>query len=168
LLAEQPLANSGMYSVRPDKEIATLGRAVLKVSGHASFVLLDIDQTPSKPDVLGTECFGQKRDEVSPVEVVVGRTVSVLDRVAQFFTPQDTTVLPATKDDRGGADSGSRHGVAKPIAAKQARGVGADLNARADLTLRHGLLKQGNVEASPTQRYGGRRAPDAGADHQSP
>jgi hypothetical protein len=55
--AEKPLANSGMYFVRPDKEIATLGRAILKVGGHASFVLLDIEQTSSKLDLLGTERF---------------------------------------------------------------------------------------------------------------
>jgi hypothetical protein len=62
-----------MYSVGPDEEIAALGRAILKVGGHASFVLLDIDQTSSKLDLLGTERVRQKGDEVSPVEMVVGR-----------------------------------------------------------------------------------------------
>jgi hypothetical protein len=91
-LAEQPLANAGMYSVRPDKEIAALGRTILKVGGHAAFVLPDVDQTSSQLDVLGTERFGQKGDEVSPVAMVVGSPVLVLDGVAQFFAPQDATV----------------------------------------------------------------------------
>src|ERR1700734_1047215 len=86
-LAEQPLANPGMYSVRPDKEIATLGRAILKVGGHAAFVLLYVDQASSKLNVAATERFGQKVDEVSPMEVVVGRPVLALNRVAQFFAP---------------------------------------------------------------------------------
>jgi hypothetical protein len=165
-LAEQALANLGVYSVGPDEEIAAFGRAILKVGGHASFVLLETDQTSSKLDLSGTERVGQKGDEVSPVEMVVRRPVKVLDGVAQFVAPQDTTVLPATKDDGGRADGGSRHGGAKPVTCKQAGGVGADLNARANLALRHSLLEQGNVEAGPTQRYGSRRAPDAGADHQ--
>lgn len=42
-LAEQPPANAGIYSVRPDKEIAALGLAILRVGGHAGFVLLDVD-----------------------------------------------------------------------------------------------------------------------------
>jgi hypothetical protein len=46
--AEQPRANSGMDSVRADQEIATLGRAILKVGGHAAFVLPDVDQASSK------------------------------------------------------------------------------------------------------------------------
>jgi hypothetical protein len=167
-LTEQALANLGVDSVGPDEEIAALGGAILKVSGHTSFILLDTDQTPTKLDLLATERVRQKGDEVSSVEMVVGRAIAVLDGVAQFFASQNTTVLPATKDDLGGADGGSRHGVAEPVATKQPGGVGADLNARADLALCQGLLKQGNVEAGSTQRYGGRRAPDAGADHQSP
>src|ERR1700741_344181 len=109
-LAEQALANLGVYSVGPDEEIAALGRAILKAGGHAPFVLLDIDQTSSKLDLFGTERVGQKRDEVRPVEMVVGRPIAVLDGISQFFTPQNTTVLPATKDDRVGANGGSRHG----------------------------------------------------------
>jgi hypothetical protein len=166
-LAEQPLANAGMYSVRPDKEIAALGRAILKVGGHAAFVLLDVDQTSSKLDVLGTERFGQKGDEVSPVEMVVGSPVLALDGVAQFFAPQEATVLPATKDDRGGTDRDPRHSLAKPVAAKQTGSVRADLNARPDLALRDGLLKQRNLETGPTQRNSGGHASDAGADHQT-
>src|ERR1700721_3936202 len=145
-LAEQPLANARMYSLPPDKEIAALGRAILKVGGHAAFVLLDVDQTSSKLDVLGTERFGQKGDEVSPVEMVVGRPVLALDGVAQFFAPQDATVLPATKDDRGGTDRHTRHGAAKPVAPKQAGSVRADLNARANLTLLEGLFEQRNLK----------------------
>src|ERR1700685_1589001 len=83
-LAEQPLAAAGMYSVRPDKEVAALGHAILKAGGHAAFALLDIDQTPSKLDVLGTEGFGKKGDEVRPVEMIVGRAVLALHQVAQF------------------------------------------------------------------------------------
>jgi hypothetical protein len=166
-LAEKPLASSGMYSVRPDKEIATLGPAILKVGGHAAFVLLDVDQASSKLNVPGTERFGQKVDEVSPMEMVVGRPVLALNGFAQFFAPQDTTVLPATKDDRRGADRDTRHSVAKPVAAKQAGSVGADLNARPNLALRDGLLKQRNVETGSTQRNSGGHASDAGADHQS-
>ena len=94
------------------------GRAILKVGGHAAFVLLDVDQATSKLNIPATERFGQKIDEVSPVEVVVGLSVLALNGVAQFFAPQDTTVLPATKDDRRGADRDARHGVAKPVAAK--------------------------------------------------
>jgi hypothetical protein len=75
--------------------------------------------------------------------------------------------LPATKDYRGWADRGTRHVVAKPIAAKQAGSVGADLNARANLALRDGLLKQRNLETGPAQCNGGGHASDAGADHQS-
>ena len=100
------------------------------------------------------------------MEMIIRGAISVLDRIAQFFTPEDAPVLPAAKDDRGWADGGSRHGLAKPVAGKQASGIGADLNARADLALRHGLLKQRDVEASPTQRDGGRRAANAGADHE--
>src|ERR1700722_4998492 len=166
-LAEQPLANAGMYSVRPDKEIAALGRAILKVGGHAAFVLLDVDQTSSKLDILGTERFGQKGDEVSPVEMVVGSPVLALDGVAQFFAPQDATVLPATKDDRGGTDRDPHHSVAKPVVAKQTGSVRADLNARPDLALRDGLLKHRNLETGPTQRNSGGHTSDAGADHQS-
>jgi hypothetical protein len=156
-----------MYSIRPDKEIAALGRAILKVGGHAAFVLFDVEQTSSKLDVLGTERFGQKGDEVSPVEMVVGRPVSAFHGVAQFFAPQDTTVLPATKDDRGGTDRDTRHGVAEPEAAKQAGSVRADLNARPNLTLRDGLLKQRNLDTDPPQRNGGSHASDAGADQES-
>src|SRR5277367_3626281 len=79
--------------------------------------------------------------------MVVRRTVSVLDRVAQFFTPQNTTVLPATKDDRGRADSDARHGVAKPVTPEQTGSTGADLHARVDLALRDGLLELKDVEA---------------------
>ena len=43
-LAEQPRANARMYSVRPYKEIAALGPAILKVGGHAAFVLPNVDQ----------------------------------------------------------------------------------------------------------------------------
>ena len=89
------------------------------------------------------------------------------DLVAQFFAPQDATVLPAAKDDCGGTDRNTRHGVAKPVAAKQAGSVRANLNARPDLTLRDGLLKQRNLETDPTQRNSGGHASDAGADHQS-
>jgi hypothetical protein len=156
-----------MYSVRPDKEIATLGPAILKVGGHAGFVLLDVDEASSKLNVPWTERFGQKVDEVSPVEMVVGRPILALNGFAQFFAPQDTTVLPAAKDDRRRADRDTRHGVAKPVAAKQPGSVGADLNARTNLALRDGLLKQGNVETGPTQRNSSGRASDAGADHQS-
>jgi hypothetical protein len=156
-----------MYSVRADKEIATLGRAILKVGGHAAFVLLDVDQASSKLNVPGTERFGQKVDEVSPVEMVVGRPVLALNGFAQFFAPQDMTVLPATKDDRRGPDRNTRHSVAKPVAAKQAGSVGANLNARPNLALRDGLLKQRNVETGSTQRNSGGHASDAGADNQS-
>src|ERR1700733_15776965 len=134
-LAEQPLAKAGIYSVRPDKEIAALGRAILKVGGHAAFVLLDVDQTSSKLDVLGTERFDQKGDEVSPVEMVVGSPVLALDGVAQFFAPQDATVLSASIDDRGGTARDRDHTVAKPVAAKKTGSVRADLNARPDLAL---------------------------------
>jgi hypothetical protein len=79
--------------------------------------LLDVDQTSSKLDVLGTKRLGQKGDEVSPVEMVVRCPVVALYGVTQFFAPQDTTVLPATKDDRRGTDRDTRHGVAKPVAA---------------------------------------------------
>jgi len=75
--------------------------------------------------------------------------------------------LPATKDDRRGADRDTRHSFAKPVAAKQAGSVGADLNARTNLALRYGLLKQRNVETGSTQRNSGGRASDAGTDHQS-
>src|SRR6202007_1348911 len=85
----------------------------------------------------------------------------------QFFAPKDTPVLPATKDNRRGADRNTRHSVAKPVAAKQAGSVGADLNARTNLALRDGLFKQRDVETCPTQRNGGGHASDAGADHQS-
>jgi hypothetical protein len=154
-----------MYSVRPDKEIATLGPAILKVGGHAAFVLLDVDQASSKLNVPGTERFGQKINEVGPVEMIVGRPVSALNGFAQFFAPQDTTVLPATKDDRRGADGDTRHSIAEPVAAKQAGGVGADLNASPNLALRDGLLKQRRVETGPTQRDSGGHASNAGADH---
>src|SRR6266702_2311493 len=165
-LAEQAFANLGVDSVGPDEEIATLGRAILEAGGHAYFVLLDIDQTSSKLDLLATECIRQKGDEVSSVEMVVGRSVTVLDRIAQFFAPQDTTILPAAKDDRRGANGGPRHRIAEPITAQQPGDVGADLNARTDLALRQRLLEQGHVEAGPTQCDGSRRAADTGADHQ--
>src|ERR1700685_1669680 len=122
------------------------------MGGHAAFVLLDVQQTLSKLDVLGTERCGQKGDEVSPVEMVVGRAVLVLYRVTQFFAPQDATVLPATKEDCGGADRDTRNGVTEPVTAKQAGSVRADLNARPDLTLSDCLLKQGNLEAGAAQR----------------
>jgi hypothetical protein len=155
-----------VYSIGPDEEIAALGRAILKMGCHDAFVLLDINQTSPELDFFGTERVGQYGDEVSPMEMVVRRPIAVLDGIAQFFAPQDTSVLPATKDDRGGANGGSRHGIAKPVAAKQPGGVGADLDARANLALRHCLLEQGHVEASSTQSDGSRRAADAGADHQ--
>lgn len=98
------------------------------------------------------------------MEMVVWRPITVFDGIAQFFAPQDTTVLPATKDDRGGTNGGSRHCIAKAVTAKQPGRVGADLDARANLALRHRLLEQGNVDPDPTQRYGSCRAPDAGAD----
>ena len=75
--------------------------------------------------------------------------------------------MPATKDDRGGTDRDPRHSVAKPVAAKQTGSVRADLNARPDLALGDGLLKQRNLETGPAQRNGGGHASDAGADHQS-
>jgi hypothetical protein len=87
--------------------------------------------------------------------------------VAQFFAPQDTTVLPTTKRDRVGTDRDTRHGVAKPVAAKQAGRVRADLNARPNFALRASLLKQRNRETGPAQCNGGGHASDAGADHQS-
>jgi hypothetical protein len=156
-----------MDSVRPDKEIAALRRAVLKVGGHATFVLLDVEQSPSTLDVPGTESLGQKGDEVGPVEMVVGRPVLTLHGVTQFFAPQDTAILPTTKNDRGGTDRDARHSAAKPVTAKQARSVGADLNARPDLTLLEGLLEQRNLKVGPTQRNGARQSSDASADHQS-
>src|ERR1700739_1440166 len=103
-----------MYSVRPAQVIAALGRAILKMGRHAAFVLLDVEQTSSKLDVFATERFGQKGDDVSAVEMIVRRAVLALHGVAQFFAPQDATVLPATKDDRGGTDRDPRHGFAKP------------------------------------------------------
>src|SRR4029077_4839531 len=57
--------------------------------------------------------------------------------------------------------------VAKPVAPKQTGSVRADLNARPDLALRDGLLKQRNLATGPTQRNSGGHASDAGADHQS-
>src|SRR5882757_2233940 len=165
-LAEQAFANQGVDSVGSDQEIAALGRAILEAGGHAAFVLLDIEQASSKLDLLATERIRQKSDQVSPVEMVVGRPVTVLDRVTQFFAPQDTAVLPATKHDRGRANGGPRHRLAKAVAGQQPGGVGADLNARANLALRYRLLEQGNVEAGPTQRDGSGRAADTGADHQ--
>ncbi len=143
-----------------------MDRAILKVGGHAAFVLLDVNQASSKLNVAGTERFGQKVDEVSAVEMVVGRPVFALNGFAQLFAPQDTTVLPATKDDRRGADRDTRHSLAKPVAAKQAGSVGADLDARANLALRDGLLKQRNIETGPPQRNSGGHASDAGTDHQ--
>src|SRR5258708_213656 len=59
-LAEQPLANARMYSVGPDKEIAALGRAILKVGGHAAFVLLDVDQTSSSLMSLGPNASARR------------------------------------------------------------------------------------------------------------
>jgi hypothetical protein len=36
-------ANAGMCSLRPDKKIAALGPAILRVGSDAAFVLLDVD-----------------------------------------------------------------------------------------------------------------------------
>src|SRR5271154_1277618 len=99
--------------------------------------------------------------------MIVRRPVLALYEVAQFLAPQDATVLPTTKHDRGGTDRDTRHGVAKPVAAKQAGRVRADLNARPNLALRDSLLKQRNLEIGPAQCNGGGNASDAGADHQS-
>jgi hypothetical protein len=73
--------------------------------------------------------------------------------------------LPATKEDFGGTDRDTRHGVVKAVTAKQAGGVRADLNACPNLALRDGLLKQRNLKAGPTQRNSGGHATDASADH---
>ena len=82
-----------------------------------------------------------------------------------------TTLWTTTDEEQhgygGGTDRDTRHGVAKPVAAKQAGSVRADLNARPNLALRDGLLKQRNLETGPAQRNGGGHASNAGADHQS-
>ena len=80
----------------------------------------------------------------------------------QFFAPQDATVCSDERRSRR-TDRDPRHSVAKPVAAKQAGSVRADLNAAT--TSRDGLLKQ-RADQPDAAQCGG-HASDAGVDHQS-
>ena len=103
--------------------------------------------------------------QVGAMHLVVRRAERGLHGVRERRAQQRAAVLPAAlvPRERLHAHARQRVGQAEPV--QDARGVGADLDAGADLAERAGLLVDLDVEAGPQQRQRRGGAADAAADH---
>src|SRR5882762_9375252 len=98
------------------------------------------------------------------MEVIVGRAERRLDLRPDRRALQGAAVVPAPLVDGERPHAGRIQGRLEAEADQQARGVGADLDAGADLADARRLLVDMDVEPGLQQMQGGRQAANAAAD----
>ena len=113
---------------------------------------------------LGRHGGAQKLGKVAAMEVIVGRAEGRLDLRPDRRALQGAAVVPAPLVDgeRPHADRIQRRLEAE--ADQEARGIGADLDAGADLADARRLLVDMDVEPGLQEMQSGRQAADAAAD----
>ncbi len=112
----------------------------------------------------GRQRVGQQVGEIGAVEVIVRRTEGLLDQSADGRALQGAAVVPAALVHGLRKDADPVHGRAQAEPMEQPRGVGADLDAGADLADARRLLVDLHVEAGLQQMQRGGEPADAAAD----
>ena len=133
--------------------------AVLEARDDALALLLQADQPVAEVQPLGRHGGAQKLGKVAAMEVIVGRAERRLDLRPDRRALQGAAVVPAPLVDgeRPHADRIQRRLEAE--ADQQARGVGADLDAGADLADARRLLVDMDVEPGLQEMQAADRPP---------
>ncbi len=126
--------------------------------------LLEADQPVADMQPLGRHGGAQELRKVAAVEVIVGRAERRLDLPPDRRALQGAAVVPAPLVNGERPHAGAIEVRLEAEADQEARGVGADLDAGADLADARRLLVDMNVEPGLQQVQGGRQAADATAD----
>lgn len=158
------MAHAGMDTVGADQQVGFGRSAVLEADDHAIALFFDIEQTMAGMGAILRHRFGKQKGQVAAMEMIVGCTEALLDFRAQRRALQRATVVPALLVDGERSHAPALHRVPEAQPMQQARGVGADLQAGADLAEARRLLVDLNVESGLEQRQRRGQPADATAD----
>ena len=126
--------------------------------------LLESGQLVAEMQALRRQCRGQHREQVPTMHLIIRKAEGFEHRIAERRPQQSAAVLPATlmKSQRPHAELGQFLAEAEML--DDARGVGADLDAGADLAHRARLLIDMDVKAGAQQIERSRRPTNAAAN----
>jgi hypothetical protein len=166
--ARARLAHARADAVGADQEVGFDGGAALEPRNRPLALLLQVDQPVADMQALGRHGAAQKLGEIAAMEVIVRRTEGRLDLRPQRRPLQGAAIVPAPLIDGGRphADAIHRGLQAKPH--QEARSVGADLDAGADLADARRLLVDVDVEPRLQQMQRRGQAANAAADDRDP
>src|SRR5215470_5674988 len=162
--AEQQMAHTRMDAVGADHKVGLGGTAVLEARDNARLVLDQIDEPVSDMNALLRYGGTQELGEIAAVEVIVGRPEGRFDLGAERRALQGAAVVPAALVHGERPHTHFVHCRLESEANEQARGIGADLDAGADLADPRRLLVDLDVEAGLQEVQGGGEPAEAAAD----
>jgi hypothetical protein len=108
---------------------------------------------------------GEKIEQFSAMEVIIGRAEVALARVCQRLSRKLASVVPSAEDYGVRPHSHAAHRVLESEAMEDSRRVGAYLDARANLAQFGGLLENANIEPGTSQRQRRRQPADPCSDY---
>ena len=152
----------------PTTRSASVALPLSKRADDPLALLLQADEPVADMQPFGRHGGAQKVGQVAAMEVIVGRAERRLDLRSDRRALQGAAVVPAPLVDGERAHADAIQGRLEAEADQEARGVGADLDAGADLADARRLLVDLDVEPGLQQLQGGRQAADAAADDGDP
>ena len=117
-----------------------------------SVVLRESLDVGLEPKTLVGDAAKQDVEQVGAVGVVIGRAELCLRARAERGIIETVAIIPCAVVARFRIDADARQRLAEAERAQDAGGVGADLDAGANLSERFGLLEQFGVDAARPQR----------------
>ena len=152
-----------MDSVGADEDVASGGAAIGKRDGDAIRVLLEAIDMGIQPEACIAEAAEKHVEQIGAMDVVVRRTEVRLCPRAERRVVETVAIIPGAVVPSLGIDRHARQCLAEAERAQNPRGIGADLDASANLAKGFSLLEQQRLDAALPERQRGGDAADATA-----
>jgi len=163
--AENDVSHATMNTVGTDQQVSLGGCTIVKTRRHPFSTLLQADQPVADMQPPRRYGVGKQVNQVSAVEVIVGRAEVCLDLGTEWRPLQGSAIIPAPLMHREGSNADSVHRRPQPEAMQQSGRIGADLDAGTDFSDARRLLIDMDVEPDPKKLQRGGEPADAATDH---